>query len=145
MEFEHRGGGAPEREPTPSEAKRPEHNQPTLEVGEGRGGVPPPQGERQPETAQAQPAVESAEENLLVPLPAKHLSRREKQLIYVKRYYQKHKAEKLAYQSRYDQEHKHKRDRREYMREYMKDYREGMRRRSQAEEPQQPIQVFPFP
>jgi hypothetical protein len=45
MGVEHGGGGAPEREPTPSEAKRPENNQPTLEVGEGRGGVPPPQGE----------------------------------------------------------------------------------------------------
>jgi hypothetical protein len=49
MSVEHRGGGAPKGEPTPSEAKRPEENQPTLEVGEGRGGVPPPQGERQPE------------------------------------------------------------------------------------------------
>jgi hypothetical protein len=35
-------GGPYNQEPTPSEAKRPENNQPTLEVGEGRGGVPPP-------------------------------------------------------------------------------------------------------
>jgi hypothetical protein len=48
MSVEHRGRGAPNREPAPSEAKRPENNQPTLEVGEGRRGVPPPQGERQP-------------------------------------------------------------------------------------------------
>ncbi len=47
MGVEHRGGGAPNREPTPSEAKRPEQNQPTLAVGEGLGGVPPPQGEQQ--------------------------------------------------------------------------------------------------
>jgi hypothetical protein len=46
MSVEHGGGGAPKREPTPSEAKRPENNQPTLEVGEGRHGVPPPQGEQ---------------------------------------------------------------------------------------------------
>jgi hypothetical protein len=51
MSVEHRGGG----EPTPSEAKRPEQNQPTFEVGEGRHGVPPPQGE------QAKPQQESTE------------------------------------------------------------------------------------
>jgi hypothetical protein len=48
-------------EPTPSEAKRPEKNQPTLEVGEGRGGVPPPQGE------QAKPKQEGRERE---PLPS---------------------------------------------------------------------------
>jgi hypothetical protein len=46
MEFEHRGGDAPKGEPTPSEAKRPYQNQPILEVGEGRHGVPPPQGKQ---------------------------------------------------------------------------------------------------
>jgi hypothetical protein len=55
------GQGRPNhQEPTPSEAKRPEKNQPTLEVREGRGGVPPPQGE----PAQAQPPVESADGTL---------------------------------------------------------------------------------
>jgi hypothetical protein len=57
MSVEHRGGGAPERDPTPSEAKRPDRNQPTLEVEEGRGGVPPPPGE------QAKPQQESATNN----------------------------------------------------------------------------------
>ena len=60
MEFEHRGGGAPNREPTPSEANRPDQNQPTLEMGEGRHGVPPPQGE------QSQPQQEGGERQ---PLP----------------------------------------------------------------------------
>jgi hypothetical protein len=45
VSVEHRGGGAPNRELTPSEAKQPENNQPALEAGEGRHGVPPPQGE----------------------------------------------------------------------------------------------------
>jgi hypothetical protein len=74
MEFEHKGGGAPKREPTPSEAKRPEKNQPTLEVGEGRGGVPPPTGERQPEPAQVQPPVESAEARQIFPPPIEAVS-----------------------------------------------------------------------
>jgi hypothetical protein len=47
-------GGPYNQEPTPSEAKRPENNQPTLEVGEGRHGVPPPQSERQPEQGKPQ-------------------------------------------------------------------------------------------
>jgi hypothetical protein len=118
MEFEHRGGGTPKEEPRPLEAKRPEKNQPTLDVREGRGGVPPPQGEWQPERVEVQPPVESAEGNSLVSLPAKHLSRKEKQLVYVKRYYQKNKAERLVNQSRYNQEHK--KERREYQREYMR-------------------------
>ncbi len=46
---ERREGAGRRGEPTPSEAKRPENNQPTLAIGEGRGGIPPPQGERQPQ------------------------------------------------------------------------------------------------
>jgi hypothetical protein len=101
----------------------------------------------QPENARPEPKPQEAtqplqagvEGNSLVPLPAKELSRQEKQLVYVKRYYQKHKADRLAYQSRYEKEHKRKRDRRDYMR----NYREGKRRRAQPEEPQAPIQIFP--
>lgn len=47
--------------PIPSPAGRPEKNQPTLEVGEGRHGVPPPQGE------QSQPQQDKGESQ---PLPS---------------------------------------------------------------------------
>jgi hypothetical protein len=113
-----------EFEPTVSEAKRPDLRK-DLEVGRRR------RGGRQSEPIQVQPPVESAEGNSLTPLPAKHLSRREKQLVYSKRNYQKNKAEKLASQNRYNQEHK--KEIRVYKREYMREYREGKRRRVQAE------------
>jgi hypothetical protein len=73
MGVEHGGGGAPEREPTPSEAKRPENNQPTLEVGEGRHGVPPPQGET------AKPNQENAEGNPVISLTEYKLAKLRKE------------------------------------------------------------------
>jgi hypothetical protein len=48
VKHERDGAGRRGEEPTPSQAKRPEKNQPTLEVGEGRGGVPPPGEQSQP-------------------------------------------------------------------------------------------------
>jgi hypothetical protein len=65
MNVEHRGGGAPNREPAPSEAKRPENNQPTLEVGEGRHGVPPPGEHQQPNSDVEKKELQPPTERLL--------------------------------------------------------------------------------
>jgi hypothetical protein len=117
---------------------QPRHDQTRFNPERGKG----TRGVRQPEPERAQTPVESAEGNTLAPLPPKHLSRREKQLVYVKRYYQKNKAERLAYKENYREGHKQ--EIRVYQRKYMRDYREGKRRRLQAEPPQS-MQIFPSP
>ncbi len=135
LEGEH--GRPDQQETTPAEAKRPENNQPTLKVGEGRGGIAPP------ELAQAQPPVESAEGSSPAPLTPEQQRKKEKKKASNSRYYQKKRTERLADRKTYHEGHKTEIQvyQREYMREYMRDYRQGKRRRSQAE-PQPPIQVF---